>query len=45
VSTAWDAAVAKRLEESGSFLLARPIKEDELEQIILAIEARTRTDS
>jgi hypothetical protein len=45
VSDAWDTAVAKRLEESRSFLLARPIKEDELERILLAIEARTRTDS
>lgn len=45
VSDAWDAALAKRLEENRSFLLARPIKENELERILLAIEARTRTDN
>ena len=45
VSDAWDAALAKRLEKGRSFLLARPIKESELERILLAIEARTRTDS
>jgi hypothetical protein len=42
VTDAWDAALARRMEETQSFLLARPVRESEIDRILAVLEARSR---
>jgi len=41
VSDGYDADLAASLQESGGFLLGRPLEEPELERVLGAVEART----
>ncbi len=45
VSDGWDAALAQRLEQNQSFLLARPVQEAEMDRILAEAEARSRAAS
>jgi signal transduction histidine kinase len=45
VSDGWDSALAQRLEQNQSFLLARPVQEPDLDRILAEIEARSRAAS
>ena len=40
VSDGYDAELAASLQESGGFLLGRPLQEPELERVLSAVEAR-----
>ena len=41
ISDGYDADLAASLQESGGYLLGRPLEEPELERVLGAVEART----
>jgi hypothetical protein len=45
VCDGWDSALAQRLEQNQSILLARPVQETELDRILAEVGARSRAAS